>query len=151
MEVVMMVNMKVMVVRMEEKCEFLVEVVVVVSMEQENEYLIMVVIGVGLIAVPYTLAQVGWLSLCFLTLMAIITWYTATLIRRCMDSNASIRTYYDMLQLTFDKKGKLILSIMMYLELFLASTGFLILEGDNLHKLFPYVRVNLGPLQIGGK
>uniref|UniRef100_A0A0E0M207 Amino acid transporter transmembrane domain-containing protein n=1 Tax=Oryza punctata TaxID=4537 RepID=A0A0E0M207_ORYPU len=39
----------------------------------------------------------------------------------------------------------------MYVELYLVTTGFLILDGDNLDNLFPGVSVSLGPVALAGK
>ncbi|KAL5164845.1 Amino acid transporter AVT1I [Glycine soja] len=47
--------------------------------------------------------------------------------------------------------GRLIISVSMYMELYLVSTGFLILEGDNLSNLFPIGEIQIAGLAIGGK
>ncbi|KAI3953883.1 hypothetical protein MKW98_017707 [Papaver atlanticum] len=91
--------------------------------------------GVGILSVPYALASGGWLSLVLLFVDA--TFYTGLLMRRCLDVNSQIRTYPDIGEYAFGKKGRMIVSIFMYLELYLVATGFLILEGDNLSNLFP--------------
>lgn len=77
------------------------------------------------------------MSLILLFVIALATFYTGLLIQRCMDVNPNIRTYPDIGEQAFGKKGRLFVSIVMYLELYLVATGFLILEGDNLHNLFP--------------
>ncbi|KAI5408558.1 hypothetical protein KIW84_054414 [Lathyrus oleraceus] len=56
----------------------------------------------------------------------------------------------DIGQHAFGSKGRLIVSIIMNSELYLAVTGFLILEGDNLNKLIPNVEIHIGELSIGG-
>lgn len=68
-----------------------------------------------------------------------------------MDADPNIRTYPDIGYKAFGKKGRLIVSIFMNLELYLVATGFLILEGDNLQNIIPNLEVNLGGLTIGGK
>ncbi|XP_047317797.1 amino acid transporter AVT1J-like [Impatiens glandulifera] len=95
--------------------------------------------GVGILSVPYALASGGWLTLGLLFIVASSTFYTALLIKRCMDIDPSIRTYPDIGELAFGKKGRWVVSIFMNIELYLVATGFLILEGDNLHKLLPNV------------
>ena len=42
-------------------------------------------------------------------------------------------------------------SVFMNMELYLVSTGFLILEGDNLQNLLPDVGFEVAGLKIGGK
>ncbi|TYI30795.1 hypothetical protein ES332_A05G412300v1 [Gossypium tomentosum] len=69
-----------------------------------------------------------------------------------MDSDSNIRTYPDIGELAFGKKGRLTVSIFMYIELYLVATGFLILEGDNLQNLFPIMEFEVGQgLTIAGK
>ncbi|KAG4992682.1 hypothetical protein GLYMA_09G257300v4 [Glycine max] len=68
-----------------------------------------------------------------------------------MDKDSNIRTYPDMGELAFGKTGRLIISGLIYTELFLVSVGFLILEGDNLSNLFPTVEIHTADLAIGGK
>jgi len=83
--------------------------------------------------------------------MATAAFYTSTLMKRCMDMNSNIRTYPDIGELAFGKIGRLIVSLSMYTELYLVSTGFLILEGDNLSNLFPNAEVQVAGLAIEGK
>ncbi|XVF43120.1 hypothetical protein PTKIN_Ptkin02bG0015000 [Pterospermum kingtungense] len=109
--------------------------------------------GVGILSIPYALAQGGWLSLLLLFLVAILCWYTGLLLRRCMDADAHqpIKTYPDIGDHAFGYKGRAIVSVFMYLELYLVAVEFLILEGDNLDKLFPNMGFKVAGLKIGGK
>lgn len=107
--------------------------------------------GIGIVTLPYTLSQGGWLSIALLLVMATVTCFTGLLLQRCMDSNPLIKTYPDIGYYAFGRKGRMIISILTYLELYLVPTGFLILEGDNLYKLFPKVSFALNGYKIGGK
>ncbi|TKY65182.1 Vacuolar amino acid transporter 1 [Spatholobus suberectus] len=107
--------------------------------------------GVGILSVPYALASGGWLSLALLFAIATVAFYTSMLIKKCMDKNSNIRTYPDVGELAFGKTGRLIVSVLMYTELYLVSTGFLILEGDNLSNLFCIGEVHIAGLTIGEK
>ncbi|KAJ4707444.1 putative Amino acid transporter [Melia azedarach] len=107
--------------------------------------------GVGILSTPYALATGGWFSLILLFLIAAATFYSGLLIKRCMDVDSNIRTYPDIGDRAFGKKGRLIVSIFMNVELYLVATGFLILEGDNLENLFPNVEIDVGELTIGGR
>ncbi|KAL5805569.1 hypothetical protein ACOSQ4_028302 [Xanthoceras sorbifolium] len=107
--------------------------------------------GVGILSTPYALASGGWLSLILLFLIAFAAFYTGLLIKRCMDADPNIRSYPDIGERAFGKKGRLLVSIFMNLELYLVATGFLILEGDNLQNLLPNVELKLGGLIIGGR
>ncbi|XP_062016077.1 amino acid transporter AVT1I-like isoform X4 [Rosa rugosa] len=105
--------------------------------------------GVGILSIPFALSQGGWLSLVLLFSIAILCWYTGLLLQRCMDSNPHIKTYPDIGQAAFGRKGRVAISIFMYLELYLVAVEFLILEGDNLNQLFPNVSFNMGGHTIG--
>lgn len=107
--------------------------------------------GVGLLSIPYALSQGGWLSLIIFLTIAIICFYTGLLLQRCMDASSLVKTYPDIGALAFGQKGRVIVALFMYLELYLVAIDFLILEGDNLQKLFPAARFRLGGIRVGGK
>ena len=68
-----------------------------------------------------------------------------------MDVHPNIRTYPDVGERAFGKKGRLLVSVFLYTELYLVATGFLILQGDNLHNLFPNLKFKIWGLKIDGK
>ncbi|XP_054790997.1 amino acid transporter AVT1I-like [Prosopis cineraria] len=107
--------------------------------------------GVGILSIPYALASGGWLSLILLFIIALATFYTGVLIKRCMDMNPGVKTYPDIGHCAFGRKGKFAVSITMYTELYLVATGFLILEGDNLNNIFPNIVIELAGVSVGGK
>ncbi|XP_061370909.1 amino acid transporter AVT1I-like [Gastrolobium bilobum] len=109
------------------------------------------VLGVGILSMPYAVSQGGWLSLILLFLFAMISWYTALLLQRCMNGHPLIKSYPDIGQVAFGYKGKALIAIIIYIELFLIAVELLILEGDNLEKLFPNVSFTIAGLRIGGK
>lgn len=74
--------------------------------------------------------------------------YTGLLIKRCMEADLRIRTYPDIGERAFGKTGRTIISVFMFAELYLVVTGFLILEGDNLHNLVPNLNLST---YVGGK
>ncbi|XP_021721404.1 amino acid transporter AVT1I-like [Chenopodium quinoa] len=107
--------------------------------------------GVGILSVPYALASGGWLSLILIFIVATAAFYTDLLIKRCMEADSSIRTYPDIGERAFGKIGRTITSVFMCTELYLVVTGFLILEGDNLHNHFPGLKLETSWLQLGGR
>ncbi|PIN24025.1 Amino acid transporter [Handroanthus impetiginosus] len=107
--------------------------------------------GIGIVSIPYALSEGGWMSLIALFFIAILCFYTGLLLNKCMVSNPLIKSYPDIGEQAFGNKGKIIISIIMYVELFLVAFEFLIMEGDNLHNLFPNVCVNVFKKNIGGK
>ena len=86
-----------------------------------------------------------------LFIIATVTFYTGLLITRCMDVDPNIRSYPDIGEVAFGNKGRIVVSVFMNMELYLVSTGFLILEGDNLQNLLPDVGFEVAGLKIGGK
>ncbi|XP_051121104.1 amino acid transporter AVT1I-like [Andrographis paniculata] len=107
--------------------------------------------GVGILSIPYALASGGWLSLLLFFLVAASTYYTALLIQKCMEMDRTIRTYPDIGHRSFGHLGRALLSVSMNVELYLVSTGFLIVEGDNLHGLFPNMEFQIAGITIGAK
>ncbi|GMY13662.1 amino acid transporter AVT1I-like isoform X2 [Fagus crenata] len=68
-----------------------------------------------------------------------------------MDVDSDIRTYPDIGNRAFGYNGRLLVSVFMYVELYLVATGFLILEGDNLSYLFPNTGIEITGIRIEGK
>ncbi|KAG0477916.1 hypothetical protein HPP92_012635 [Vanilla planifolia] len=107
--------------------------------------------GFGILSIPYAMAEGGWLSLLLLFFLAAVCFYTGLLLQRCMDSNSLVRTYPDIGELAFGYKGRMLVAFFMYLELYFVAIEFLVLEGDNLYKLFPKAEFHLAGIRFGGK
>ncbi|CAN6270479.1 unnamed protein product [Urochloa humidicola] len=107
--------------------------------------------GIGLLSIPYALSQGGWSSLAIFLAIAVICCYTGILLQRCMDASPLVSTYPDIGALAFGRRGRLAVAAFMYLELYLVAVDFLILEGDNLQKLFPVGGFRVGSLHVGAK
>ncbi|GAB2297188.1 hypothetical protein Dimus_031301 [Dionaea muscipula] len=107
--------------------------------------------GIGILSIPYALSEGGWVSLILLFTVAILCWYTGLLIHRCLELNPLMKSYPDIGGLAFGFKGRAFISLFMYFELFLAAVEFLILEGDNLTKLFPDSTAMFTGLKLSSK
>ncbi|KAL3567981.1 hypothetical protein D5086_030632 [Populus alba] len=104
--------------------------------------------GVGILSIPYALSSGGWLSLILLFVISFAAFYSGLLIQRCMDVDSNIRTYPDIGERAFGYKGRLLVSVVIYAELYLVAAGFLILEGDNLQTLFPDMVLEVAGFEI---
>ncbi|PON56901.1 Amino acid transporter, transmembrane domain containing protein [Parasponia andersonii] len=64
---------------------------------------------------------------------------------------STIRTYPDIGQKAFGHKGRLMLSVLLFMDLYLVAVEFLILGGDSLERLFPNTKqLTLGSLTLQG-
>ncbi|KAL9255700.1 Amino acid transporter AVT1A-like protein [Drosera capensis] len=128
-------------------------------------------VGIGLLSVPSTVQEGGWASIGLLVAFAIVCYYTGTLLRKCLESNKDIMIYPDIGQAAFGGYGRLFLSvgalsilqalkssrmselvkIIFYIELYFSLVEFIILEADNLAKIFPSIYLHVGGLYLSAK
>ncbi|KAI5396925.1 amino acid transporter AVT1C [Lathyrus oleraceus] len=104
--------------------------------------------GVGLLSVPYALEQGGWSALSILLIFSIFSFYTGLLLRYCLDSEPGLETYPDIGQAAFGTTGRVIISIILYMELYACCIEYIILESDNLSSLFPNAHLSLGGFEL---
>ncbi|RLM81022.1 vacuolar amino acid transporter 1-like [Panicum miliaceum] len=107
-----------------------------------------VLCGVGILSTPYAIKQGGWVGLVILCLFALLAWYTGVLLRRCLDSKEGLETYPDIGHAAFGTTGRILISIILYVELYACCIEYLILESDNLSKLFPNAHLAIGNLTL---
>ncbi|KAI4968511.1 hypothetical protein ZWY2020_045841 [Hordeum vulgare] len=107
-----------------------------------------VLCGVGILSTPYAVRQGGWLGLGILAVLAVLAWYTGVLLRRCLDSKEGLETYPDIGHAAFGTPGRIVISIILYMELYACCVEYLILESDNLSKLFPDAHLTVGGFSL---
>lgn len=102
-----------------------------------------VLIGVGLLSLPMGLKYAGWLcGMVFLLLSAVVTAYTARLLAKCMDVDASLITFADLAFVSYGQKARVATSVLFMLELLAACVALVVLFADTLDLLIPGVGVN---------
>jgi vesicular inhibitory amino acid transporter len=135
-----------------------------------------ILMGVGLLGLPYSCAKAGFLGGTFaLILFGFICWRTAILIGRELNGDPRpqsyfvdspwktplppgsdprarmrkpIRSFPDIAREAFGHTGALLLSVVLYFELFSCVAIFIVSIGDHLHELFPQVSVSTHMLWV---
>ncbi|EOA23955.1 hypothetical protein CARUB_v10017172mg [Capsella rubella] len=107
-----------------------------------------VLCGVGILSTPYAVKEGGWLGLIILFAFGILCFYTGLLLRYCLDSHPDLQTYPDIGHAAFGSFGRILVSIILYLELYAMSVEYIILESDNLSSMFPNATLSIGGFQL---
>lgn len=101
-----------------------------------------VLIGVGLLSLPMGIKYAGWLcGMVFLALSAVVTAYTAKILSKCMDVDASLITFADLAFVSYGQKARIATSVLFMLELLAACVALVVLFADTLDLLIPGVGI----------
>lgn len=97
-----------------------------------------VLIGVGILTLPLGIRYSGWIfGLLFLTISAITTAYTASLLGKCLEIDNNLITFSDIAYVAFGYKGQILIGITFTLELLGACVALVVLFADSLTLLMP--------------
>lgn len=95
-----------------------------------------VLIGVGLLALPVGLNKAGWiLGLPVLCMCGLLTYWTARLLSRSMDTDSTIMTYADLGFAAYGSTAKLLISLIFSIDLTGAGVALIVLFSDSLYAL----------------
>jgi vesicular inhibitory amino acid transporter len=112
------------------------------------------VLGLGTLAIPYTLKQLGWAGLVILGALAWLSAHTAKLLCICVDyippssktkplldstykRKQVLRTYPDIAEAAFGASGRTFVNWVLYIDLVASSALFLVFIATNMRELFP--------------
>lgn len=100
-------------------------------------------IGIGLLALSRALVHSGLIfGTIFLIYSVCITYWTAGLLSKCMDTDPSLCTYADIGYKAFGPKARLFVSLLFTVELLGVGVSLIVLFADSLHALFPEIPLN---------
>ncbi|XP_010490633.1 PREDICTED: vacuolar amino acid transporter 1-like [Camelina sativa] len=107
-----------------------------------------VLCGVALLTMPYAVKEGGWLGLFILFSFGVITFYTGILLKICLENSPGIHTYPDIGQAVFGITGRIIVSILLYVELYASCVEYIIMMSDNLSGMFPNTSLYITGLSL---
>ncbi|XP_057979169.1 amino acid transporter AVT1C-like isoform X3 [Malania oleifera] len=107
-----------------------------------------VLCGVGILSTPYAVKEGGWAGLSLLVIFGLLSYYTGVLLRCCLDSEPDLETYPDIGQAAFGTAGRVLISAILYVELYACCVEYIILESDNLSSLFPNAHLSMGGFEL---
>ncbi|RLN60737.1 hypothetical protein BBJ28_00021448 [Nothophytophthora sp. Chile5] len=97
-----------------------------------------VLLGVGVLSSPFSLRSSGWLiGVPLFLFFTFVTNHTAKLLGRCLDYQEGMTTYPDIGEAAFGTKGRIVIGVTFFAELFTACAMFNVLIGDTLAALIP--------------
>ncbi|KAI5956006.1 hypothetical protein KGF57_003492 [Candida theae] len=91
-----------------------------------------VLIGVGLLALPVGIMKAGWVfGVPILIACGIATFWTATLLSKAMETDATIMTYADLGYAAYGSAAKLVISLLFSIDLVGAGVSLIVLFSDS--------------------
>lgn len=102
-----------------------------------------VLIGIGMLALAKAMTHAGWLfGSIFMLYSVCMTYWTATLLSDCMDTDPTLYTYADLGHKSFGSKGRVFISLLFTVELCGVGVSLFVLFADSLHAIFPHISLN---------
>lgn len=104
--------------------------------------------GLGQLSTPYALENGGWVSAFLLIGLGIICAYESHLLGECLKNNPKLRNYTDIGQQAFGRKGRIIATAIIYMEIFMALVSYTISLHDNLSTVFMGMQLKVPNLNL---
>ncbi|GAB2210049.1 hypothetical protein Droror1_Dr00015302 [Drosera rotundifolia] len=105
-------------------------------------------IGLGQLSTPYGLENGGWVSAFLIIGLGIASAYSTHLLGRCLDKNPKLRSYTDIGDQAFGRKGKILAATFIYLEIFMSLVSYTISLHDNLNRAFSGAKLSVSLLGL---
>ncbi|MCL7035658.1 hypothetical protein MKW94_011108 [Papaver nudicaule] len=102
-----------------------------------------VLIGLGQLATPYAIQNGGWASAFLLIGFGMLGAYTSCVLAECLKYNLESKNYFDIGYHAFGKKGRIIASTFIYLDIFMGLVSYTISLNDNLSTVFAGINLNV--------
>lgn len=97
-------------------------------------------IGIGLLALSRAMVHAGFFwGTILLIYSVLITYWTATLLSECMDTDPTLCTYADIGYKAFGPRARLFVSLLFTVELLGVGVSLMVLFADSLNALFPSI------------
>ena len=97
-----------------------------------------VLVGIGMLSLSLGFNYTGWvLGFVFFISSALVTYYSAKLLAKCMDTDPALVTYADIAYAAYGPRGRAVTSMIFTIELTGAGVSMIILFADSLNALFP--------------
>ncbi|KAI3946610.1 hypothetical protein MKX01_014468 [Papaver californicum] len=102
-----------------------------------------VLIGLGQLATPYAIQNGGWASAFLLVGFGMLCAYTSYILAECLKYDLKSKNYFDVGYHAFGKKGRIIASTFIYLDIFMGLVSYTISLNDNLSTVFTGINLNV--------
>ncbi|KAK5793913.1 hypothetical protein PVK06_035089 [Gossypium arboreum] len=100
-------------------------------------------IGLGQLSTPYALENGGWGSVFLLVGLGFICTYTSHVLGKCLDKNPKSESFADIGENAFGRKGRVLTTTFIYIEIFMALVSYTISLHDNLITVLSGTQIKL--------
>jgi hypothetical protein len=92
---------------------------------------------IGMLGVPFCFKECGWLAVLALFVMAVAMLYTALLLDEIQQHFPHLEDYLDIGEAALGPRGRIFVTLMVFVDMLSTCCTYLIVEGTNLYQLHP--------------